>query len=290
METSVALSGSLLAATLLSLVVLGAESTRTRRESDGDEDRGQRRWRVAEALAVAVAFGFAGLVGILVWNALLISIVRGVTGTDSTLQETVVLQISNGLGTVTGAVLYLRYAERGWEYFDLRRPTRLDVGYGLAGLVVVGGTFVAVNVAMRVFGIEGAAHGTSDLLAETANPALLTGVFMTTSVLVIGPGEELLYRNVVQKSLYDGFSRGAAVVVGSVVFAAVHFSAYADGTPLQVLTSLTVVFTLSLTLGAVYERTDNVLVPAAVHGLFNAGQFALIAADRTDVIAVVLCP
>jgi len=290
METSVALSGSLLAATLLSLVVLGAESTRTRRESDGDEDRGQRRWRVAEALAVAVAFGFAGLVGILVWNALLISAVRGVARTDSTLQRTVVLQVSNGLGTVTAALLYLQYAERGREYFDLRRPTRLDVGYGLAGLVVIGGTFVAVNAAMRVFGIEGAAHGTSDLLAETANPALLTGVFMITSVLVIGPGEELLYRNVVQKSLYDEFSRPVSVVLASVVFAAVHFSAYADGTPLQVLTSLTVVFALSLTLGAVYERTDNVLVPAVVHGLFNASQFALIAASETDVLAVVLLP
>jgi len=284
---SVALSGpGVLGATLLALLVFGLESTHRRRGPEGDGDQEGRPREMVVSAGVALLFGVGGFLAIILWLSVLGSVARGLVGTPTTLQETALLQLSNGLGTATGAVLYLKYADRDWDYLDVHRPTTRDVGYGVAGLAVIVGTFLAVNVAMAVFGIESAAHGTSDTLAEAANPAAVAGLFVITSVLVIGPGEELLYRNVVQKSLYGDFSRAAAVVVGSVIFALVHLPAYDTGTTEQTLLSLVVVFTLSLTLGAVYERTENVLVPAAVHGLFNASQFALIAANETDVLTV----
>jgi CAAX amino terminal protease family. len=90
---------------------------------------------------------------------------------------------------------------------------------------------------------------------------------------VIGPGEELLSRNIVQKHLYDGFSRPAAVVVGTAIFAAIHLPAYATGPPPAVFATLLQLFGISLVLGVVYERTENVVVPALVHGTYNAVQF-----------------
>lgn len=264
----------------LALLVLGSASA-TRNEGPPDEGGVVTRERL-RAVALATAAGVVGLIAIFLWASVLAAVARGVVGEMTTLQRTAVLQASSGLGALTGVAFYLDYTDRDRSYLDVDWPTRRDVGYGVAGLVFLFGTFVAVTLLMTVLGVDGAAHGTQDTIAEAGNPTAVALVFMITSVLVIGPGEELLYRNVVQKSLYDVFSRPAAIVVASVVFAAIHFQAYSTGTLGQVLTSLAVVFALSLTLGAVYERTDNVVVPAVVHGLFNATQFALIAVNNSD--------
>jgi len=263
----------------VALVALLASPTRSEDPPEGGE--GITRERV-ETVVLAAAFGVVGLVAIYLWAAVIGGVVRGVVGEPSTLQETAVLQASSGLGALTAVVLYLDYTDRDRSFLDLDRPTRRDVGYGVAGLVFLFGTFVAVTLLMSVLGVESAAHGTRDTIAEAGNPTAVALLFMVTSVLVIGPGEELLYRNVVQKSLYEVFSRPAAVVVGSVIFGVIHFPAYSTGTLPQVAVSVAVVFTLSLTLGAVYERTDNVVVPAVVHGLFNATQFALIALNDSN--------
>jgi hypothetical protein len=275
----------------LALGLLGLGATRTADRGAGDGEDGGRYGTPAEAaqaVLVAAAFGIGGFLGIVLWASMLSSVARGVLGTLSTFEETAVLQLSNGLGTVSGAWLYLEFADREYDFLDVRWPTRRDVGYAVAGLVVILGSSVAISVAMNVFGIESAAHGTSETLANAGNPLALTALFAVTSVLLIGPGEELLYRNVVQKSLYDAFPRAVSVGVASVVFAAVHYSAYSTGSLGQVLLSLLTVFVLSLTLGAVYERTDNVVVPAAVHGLFNASQFLLIAYSQGTLAAAPL--
>ncbi len=262
----------------VALVALLASPTRNEDRSEAGSVARER----LRAVGLGAAFGLVGLVAIYLWASLIAGVVRGVVGELTTFQRTAVLQASSGLGAVSAVVLFLDYTDRDRSYLDLDRPTRRDVGYGVAGLVVLFGTFVAVTLLMSVLGIESAAHGTEDTIAEAGNPTAVALLFVVTSVLVIGPGEELLYRNVVQKSLYDVFSRGQAVLVGSVIFAVIHFPAYSTGTLPQVAVSVVVVFALSLTLGAVYERTDTVVVPAVVHGLFNATQFALIAVSESD--------
>jgi Predicted metal-dependent membrane protease len=266
----------------VALVAALAASTRSSGPPGGGETPTRER---ARTVGLVTVFAVVGLLAIYLWAGILASIVQGVVGEMTTFQETAVLQASSGLGAATGIVLYLDYTDRDRSFLDVDWPTRRDVGYGAAGLVFLFGTFIAVTLLMTVLGVESAAHGTEDTIADAENPTAVALLFMITSVVIIGPGEELLYRNVVQKSLYDAFSRPRAVVVGSVIFAAVHFQAYSTGSPTQVLTSLAVVFALSLTLGAVYERTDNVVIPAAVHGLFNAVQFGLIAASNSNALS-----
>jgi len=58
-----------------------------------------------------------------------------------------------------------------------------------------------------------------------------------------------------------------------VIFARIHITAYAGGSPAQVVGSLGIVFTLSVLLGWIYARTEKLLVPALVHGVYNAIQF-----------------
>jgi hypothetical protein len=65
------------------------------------------------------------------------------------------------------------------------------------------------------------------------------------------------------------------VLVGTLVFTAIHLPAYATGPPPAIFATLLRLFAISLVLGVVYERTEKVVVPALVHGTYNAVQFAV---------------
>ncbi|WP_267640847.1 CPBP family intramembrane glutamic endopeptidase [Haloarchaeobius amylolyticus] len=189
--------------------------------------------------------------------------------------------LSLGLGTLTLAVAYLKYSDREWSFVDLRFPTLRDVGWALGGFVILLLGFVAITSLINALGLSTAQHSTAQQ-AQQGDPALLLPL-IPLSLLVIGPGEELLYRNVIQKSLYDHFSRVGAVVVASAIFALVHIPAYATGGGVGAMaTSLAVIFVLALVLGGVYARTDNVLVPAFIHGAYNALSFAATYVDLTN--------
>ena len=97
-------------------------------------------------------------------------------------------------------------------------------------------------------------------------------VLIPLSFLLVGPGEELLYRGVIQGTLRESFHPARASVLASLIFAMVHvFSLQGSGK----LVYIGVVFTLALVLGAAYELTDNLAVPALIHGAYNAAQFGL---------------
>ena len=56
------------------------------------------------------------------------------------------------------------------------------------------------------------------------------------------------------------------------MFGVVHWIALSGGGK---VTYIAVAAVLGLALGAVYERTKNILVPIAVHGLYNALLFSI---------------
>jgi membrane protease YdiL (CAAX protease family) len=94
------------------------------------------------------------------------------------------------------------------------------------------------------------------------------------SFLLIGPGEELLFRGVVQGRLRQAFSPIAAVVIASAIFAAVHVVALSGSAGGRAVT-VGVLFLPSLVFGAAYERTGNLVVPSLIHGGYNATLFGL---------------
>lgn len=186
---------------------------------------------------------------------------------------------TNGAGTVAFsvglavvAVGYLLRTDRSWEFLDIAVPSRRGWLYVIGGTVSMFAILALTGAITGFLGIPSAEHG---LVEQARDAPLVLLAFVPLSWLVIGPGEELLSRNIVQKHLYDGFSRPAAVVVGTAVFAAIHLPAYATGPPPAVFATLLQLFGISLVLGIVYERTENVVVPALVHGTYNAIQFAV---------------
>lgn len=228
----------------------------------------KRRTTTTVGLSLVGAVGlFSALVTTFVLSIPAFYLVGELTQT----QQTALGQFGMALGTAAVALGFLHVTGRPVSFVDLERPDRWDLVWIVGGVVVLFGALMAVSLALAQTGTETATHSTVEQAQQS--PEILY-VYVPASILIIGPFEELLYRNVIQKSLYGTFSRGGAVVVASVIFAAVHAPAYGTGAAGAVLASLGVVFSLSIVLGAIYERTGNVLVPGLVHGIYNAVLFA----------------
>ncbi len=237
----------------------------------GISGRGLKR-RTVQFLEM-LAVGSIGLLAMFIAQVLLAAPAIFLLGSLSELQWMVLTYLSFALGLGSVAVGYLRFRGYGLSYIDLEVPTVRTVLWTVGGLLVLFGILVGASWLMNVAGVETAGHGTVEEAEQ--NPELLV-VIVPAMILFVGPFEELLYRNVIQKSMYERFSRYGAVVVSSVVFAFVHVLAYATAGPGQVLASLAMIFGLSLVLGVIYERTENLLVPAVIHGVFNAVQFSML--------------
>lgn len=192
---------------------------------------------------------------------------------EAGLEVQVISFLSLGFGTLIVAAAYLKRSGRDRSFVDLQLPGLRDVAWTVGGFVILILGFIAVTSLFDLIGVSTAEHSSTESVINATPQVLL--LVLAAQLLVVGPGEELLYRNVIQKSMYDVVSRPVAVVLASSIFALVHIPAYsAGGAPLAAVAStLVAIFVLSLVLGSVYARTENVLVPAAIHGLYNVLSF-----------------
>jgi len=169
------------------------------------------------------------------------------------------------------ALLYLRLRDRPVTSVGLRLPSVRELLIVVAGYATA---FVAAIAGAFVISITGAPAGENQVAEfASADPSVLLWL-IPASFLLIGPGEELLFRGIVQGRLRETFDRVPGVVLASALFAAVHFVALTGGAGGRIVT-IAVLFFPALVFGAVYELTDNLVVPALVHGAYNATLFAL---------------
>lgn len=225
------------------------------------------------ALVVSVAVAVVGLgVGL----ALVLAAVLGAGAAGLAPTPVVVLVVSLVLvqGVTFGgvALVYLRLRGRRLSSVGLARPSLRDgvvvfAGYVLALLAALGGA-VAVSLA----GVEAGTNQAADVALE--NPEVLL-VLVPASFLLIGPGEELLFRGVVQGRLRETLSAPVAVGLASVLFAGVHFVALSGSSGARLVT-IGVLLGPSLVFGTAYELTDNLVVPSLIHGAYNATLFSLL--------------
>jgi membrane protease YdiL (CAAX protease family) len=224
----------------------------------------------AHVASVATVVGIGGYLLVVLWGILLLS----VFGRPSELVER---QILNGAALALAALLttrvFLAWAELDWSFLDLSRPTLRQLAWGGVGLLGL----VGLTLIVGALGIPTAEHGLTDRVREAGRAALW--ILVPISILVVGPAEELVYRNLVQKTLAEGFQTMLAVVGASVIFAIAHLPAYLTSDPIATAGSLTVVFLLSCILGGVYAQTRNLMTVALVHGMYDAVAFADVFVD-----------
>lgn len=179
---------------------------------------------------------------------------------------------------LVGAV-YLAVTDRGLSYVDLRLPTLGEVGYAVAGALVAYVLVIVVSVLATVLDLPSAQAQAAEIVGDDPTMVLIMLVIV---FLFNAPAEEFLFRNVIQKRLYDAFTRMGAVVATSVIFAVSHLPTYAvtlEGgiAPAgAIVVSSVVLFAGSIIFGALYAKTDNLTVPIVAHALFNGIQFGLL--------------
>ena len=178
-----------------------------------------------------------------------------------------VLFILEYVGVAVVAVGFLYVSHRGLDYVDLRWPSTRELGAVAVGLAATLLVWAASATLVEGLGLPSAEHALFD--PGEGDPRLLL-LLVPLVVLVNGPLEELLYRNVIQKSLAERFSTPAAVGIASAIFALAHVPAYLGAGWVALAVSLALLFALSVVFGAVFVWTRSLVVVAAVHGLYNA--------------------
>lgn len=191
------------------------------------------------------------------------------------------------LGFVAAALVFVATREDR-DVVHWHRPVPKDLGFVIVGVIVLYVTNLGASVALAaasafaesVFG-SGFDPGTHEYVRlGSSNPELFL-VMIPVSLFVVGPAEELLFRGVVQGLFRKVTGPVVAIAIASSLFGLAHFSASSGGDP---VTYLVVAGVLGVVLGGLYEYTETILVPAAVHGSWNALVFAAQWAQATGAL------
>ena len=180
----------------------------------------------------------------------------------------VAVSILQFVGFGVGITGYLKLSGR-WDLVKLRRPTLRDLGLVVAGVVVILLAAAAVGQLLSALGVSVAQN---QVVVTGQSQPIYFLYMIPVSLLFVGPFEEWVFRGTVQELLRDAVSPNGAIVVASAMFGLVHWIALA-GSGSRV-SYVAVAATLGLILGFVYERSRNLVVPALVHGIYNATLFA----------------
>ncbi|MFB6128938.1 MAG: lysostaphin resistance A-like protein [Halorhabdus sp.] len=235
--------------------------------------RGTDRERLL-AVILAATWSLIGLFGSQLLALPLLWAVLSVAKPVSVTVQYSLTMIASGAGMVALAGVYLWLHDLGPAYLDVKLPSLRDIGYSVLGFVFLFGALIVVSLLTQALGVQTAQHSVSQTVEETGSVEIYLAL-APLSFLVIAPAEELFYRNIVQKSLYDWFSRRRAVLIASALFALIHIPAYYTRGVIPLLTTLPILFVLALVLGESYRRTRNLIVPILIHAVFNAIQFLL---------------
>lgn len=177
------------------------------------------------------------------------------------------------VGFGVAALLFLGYAG-DVDLLRVDRPSLGDLGWGIAGTVVLLVGQYAILFALAAVGVEVAQNRA---LAPGEGAPRYFLYMVVVSILLVGPGEELVFRGVAQAELRRALPASAAIGIAAALFGLTHFSA-GVGTVVQQAAYVAVALLLGAVLGWLYEARGTLVVPALAHGLYNAvlyaGQYA----------------
>lgn len=148
------------------------------------------------------------------------------------------------------------------------------IGYAVALAGAMGGS-ILIQAVQNATGTELDTGSNAAAEIGMQNPEVLL-LLIPASILLIGPGEELLFRGVVQGRIREVFGPVSGVFIPSVIFAGLHWFALSGGSPQGNLVALGILVVPALVFGAAYEYSDNIVVPSLIHGFYNATLFSLL--------------
>lgn len=226
----------------------------------------------------ATGVGIGGYLLIGIWSGILLGTLYVISGDILFEQELFVSNIGLAMGAITTTALYLRFTDHGYQFLNIRKPTPKQVGIAIGGVAILLAGAIGVEYILELLSLETSEHQIYQAFTTQESPAdpTILLALIPISILIIGPGEEIIFRGLVQGSLYQSFSQRDSILITSIIFALVHFPAYLTATAAEATSTLFVVLFLSLILGWLYEHTDNLVVPSLAHGIYNAVLFAFL--------------
>lgn len=236
---------------------------------DAPEEKQLFRFGSLEARSRSLTHSFLLLVGAFLFGMMLSSIGRGLLESVGYTEETApivwyLLPMSlHFLGLLAGVWVYID-RENARSLLRMRVPTLRQAGWivvGLLGLVVA---LTGTQSILAEFGHEPAEN--SAVEAGKENPSLFL-YFIPVVVLLNAPAEELLFRGVIQGLFRRAYGVVPAILAASAVFGLIHYVALVG--PGSRIAYVTIALVSGLILGTLYEYTDNLSVPIAVHACWN---------------------
>ena len=230
--------------------------------------------RESQLRAVVLSLGL-GIAGFVVGVAVFVLAVNALTALGISVRANVVLRYGisiialQGVGLLVTSLAFFRWRDR-FDLIRLRVPTRRDVGLIVGGLIGLLALLAALSALYSRFGIQ---TPTTPIVQDGLENPVLALYLIPLTYLLVGPGEELMFRGAVQGLLRESYSRVPGIVIASAVFAVAHAGNVLAAPLGEKLAYFAVIFTLSLVLGALYELSDNLVVPMLVHGTYNAFTF-----------------
>ena len=187
-------------------------------------------------------------------------------------QLVVSLVAIQGIGFPITALLYLRYRDLPLSYLDIKWPSLREVGIAVGGWLVIIVLIYAIAIIITVTGAEPAQNQAGQTAAENPEfiPYLIPLVFLLNA-----PGEEILFRGVIQNRLREQWGPVASIVLTASMFAPAHIISLLGSLQAMAIT-IAVLFIPALVFGAVYEYTDNLTVPSLTHAFHNSVLFGLV--------------
>jgi len=232
--------------------------------------------RVADFRTLSLAVGLAavglglGYALVFVTGFVLVDGFGYVPGPAVSLLLSALLLQGVAFGTV--AYVYTRRTNADHRFVDFRIPSLRQFALVVVGWVVAFALNAGVSLLTQATGTPVAQN---DVTATgLAHPGVLLWL-VPVALLLIGPGEELLFRGVVQGTLRERFGPVPAIATASVLFGVAH-ALTLSGSIEGRLVYMAAIAVIGLVLGGLYEYTDNLTVPALVHGAYDATLFALI--------------
>lgn len=204
---------------------------------------------------------------------LLTTLVPGTpTGTVGNLLD-ISIVASSSLGMIVVGFAYLQFTPRGKEYIDLSRPTWKTAKYTASGTAAVLLVYFALMGLVQVSGLSMPVHPVEEMIGSDLQMYVL---FLVVVFLFVAPGEEFLFRNVIQKRLGETFTVYSAILVTSLLYALMHLPGYMQTmSQTDILVSVVGLFGTSVVFGGVYAYTGELLVVIVAHALYNVVSFSL---------------
>jgi membrane protease YdiL (CAAX protease family) len=228
----------------------------------------RRLQHIGEAILVILGAYLAASIVVVASEPLIASVVGSAAPSNTVRIIQTVIQFLTMIGVV---VWYLQLVDTD-RLVRLVVPTRRSIGLIVGGtLVLLGGQYV-INQLLQWANFS---PGANQAVTAGAGDPFYYLLMVPISLLFVGPGEELLFRGAVQGRLKQSWGRWPSIIVATILFGLVHIPAVSGGFGAQLSYAL-LAGVLGLLLGYLYDYTRNIVVPAVIHGSYNATLFALL--------------